>query len=283
MPRTGKMIERAGTLDPYSGYTSVKDDPEFVSRIKSLIGKPFESAVNPSVAANVRDPKRNYSVLGENFYGTTPEEKQEEARHLGLAALPEGKHIFGIGAGANPTTWSHEFRHDKIGDEATNRAADLVYGSTSRDAYVANVERLWRLHKNFEEDTETPFADREKYALRLAHGILSSRPEYRVDNIKPDIARHISINREGTSPFAEAVEHPVESLIGDKVDTEMGRMTKSTAKERAAYPFLLFAGREDLPRSKHYGGASLGEEVEKPKAKKRGGTIENTTHNRKIL
>lgn len=282
MPRTGKTIERAGTLDPYSGYTSAKDDPEFESRAKSIIGKPFESVIDRSVAQNIGTPNSQYNYLGLNTHkAETPEQKKKVAKLLGLAALPEGKHVFGVGSGAGPHTWAHEFRHDKVDDETYNRVADLIYGSTSRDAYVANVDSLWE-HLNG-LDNETPFAERERKALNLANNFLYARPEYRTDNIQPSIDYHFNINRKGPSSFTETVRHPIESIMGDKVDTEMGRIAKSTAKERAAYPFLLFAGREDLPRSQSYEGASLGEKIEKTKSKKRGGAIENTTHSRKMI
>ena len=284
MPRTGKMIERAGTLDPYSGYTSVKDDPEFVSRVKALIGAPYQSLVDPSVAANVKNPNRKYTVLGENFFGKTDEDKANEAEHLGIAALPEGKRIFGIGAGASPSTWAHEFRHDEIKNEYANRLMDFIHGSTSRDAYVANVEGLWGHNKDYKKDYETPFEEREKYALEQAANFLV--PSYnRVNGIYPDVDQHVEINSKGVNKKNEFIYHPIDSLMGNTVDTEKGRIARGTAVERATYPFLLFAGRPDLPRSKEHSGASLGEEVpqEKTSSKKRGGFIENTTHDRKII
>lgn len=276
---TGVMGLRAGDEDTFSGYTSVKDDPEFISRVKARIGKPFEHMVDPSIAANLYDPKEAFTILGVNTRLADTEEKRKKvAKDLGLGALPEGKHVFGVGAGARPQTWAHEFRHDFEHDEGGNSLLDLIYGSTSRSAYVGNVNRLWNKANG---DEKAPFEEREKFALKYADSLmyndaLHNNSKSLVEGVGyPDIWAHKGINSKGPSTISETLSHPIDAATKGLAKTEMGGISQRHAQERAAYPFLLFAGRPDLNPTPKQGGT--------PDKYKRGGSIENTTHTRKTI
>lgn len=257
----------ARQLDPYGEYTAV-DDPEFEAKVRAKIGAPYEKYVNKSVAANVHDPERKYNVLGANV-GDIPKERREEAaENYGLASLPEGKHVLGIGAGASPSTFAHEFRHDAPEfNELGNRVQDTIF-SNSPAQYVRNLEDLYgyyhvtRMGQDPDEIINTPFADKERWFMEFFHGQNPNGPRGLLLNAKLNAAEEPSV-------LDKLFSHPIDYLTGNTKDTPTGKITQGTLEDRVAYPFLNFVGSPRLPKL--------------PEGKANGGMIENTTYSRKIL
>ena len=180
----------------------------------------------------------------------------------------------GVGAGASPGTFAHEFRHhakDKTGwvDDSTNHLLDVV-ASPSKGAYLRNIDHAYeQIGADELWHTTTPiynpyatFAEKEKVVLDAINAWNNKKskhhdPEHRVPNNIFEHYRH-NVGFLSGSP---------QEKYSDKnlLETSTGMLPRSMVNERAAYPFLNFLG------SNFYNDAA---EAAKRKDKKaEGGTI----------
>lgn len=256
------------------------ESPEFLALMRSKIGDRFKKSVTPEkigLAALLGDPKANWNVRGfnSNEIMSTKELEDYAGPVLEGKKPPEGKRIFGVGAGAQPRTWAHEFRHDLIRDEFGNRMLDVMYGSTSLPAYKANIEQVYEhltssnpenskkssneRFISYLEALSTPIEEKEKFVLNALKNSYAARHE--VDKAiggfsqifgKNYIDKNFELNRSGA----------VGGTKGSKT------LPEDVLEFRSKFPFLNFIGRLEDPTSKK---------------KAAGGAIENTTHDRKII
>lgn len=236
-------------IDPWGGRVSV-DDPEFEAQVRAKIGDPYKDLVNKALAQNVGSETGIRSLLGVNLT-KTPEKDRKTPDYTGapgaFLSFDQKKPIIGVGAGASPQTFAHEFRHNVEHDEYRNRLYDLMY-SNSPTQYAANLEFAYNRIAEPGKRVKS-LADKEKYVL--AH--LYNLPE------DIDINKHIKINQ-GDTPFTFSKT--------TELGYPRGAASKAAIKERVQYPFLNFVGLKDLPDPAKY---------------KAGGSIENTTHDRKLI
>lgn len=240
---------RYKNLDEFFGRVSTKD-PEFAAKVRSKIGAPYEYLVDPSQAQNIGDPNTPYGLLGANIAHyrdptkpgsvgatTTVQERQQEADRTGLASLGADprKSVFGLGAGAAPSTFSHEFRHNVEKNESQNRLQDLLHSPTPED-YVKNIQFMYQTFTN-SYGAKVPFAEKEKMILEE----FLNREQY--DLFK----RHSAINNYDTSTIQEFQAHPIDVITGNRKVGSHGNLTQGTYKERVQYPFLNFVGAPDNP------------------------------------
>lgn len=240
---------RYKNLDEYFGRVSTKS-PEFAAKVRSKIGAPYEHLVDPSQAQNIGAPDALYSTLGINLAhyrdptkpgsvgaATTVQERQQELDNAGLASLMADprKLVFGLGAGANPTTFAHEFRHNVEKDEDANRLQDLLYSSTPED-YARNIQSMYQQFGDT-YGSKVPFAEKEKLVLEKV-----------LDPEQYDLfARHRAINNYDPSFSLELLAHPIDMVMGNRKVGSHGNLTEGAYKERVQYPFLNFVGAPDIP------------------------------------
>jgi hypothetical protein len=170
--------------------------------------------------------------------------------------------------------------------------ADLMH-STSAYQYANNIQSLYEKIYG-EAGKELPFEIREK---RVLENMPISGLESRI------ISRHQNINRGEQGEAREFLSHPVDYIKGERYEDpykkSATKLTKGTIQERAELPYLSFVGRTDLPDPlfaeekgllrRLYGtnekaikrAEARAKEVEQKKAA--GGSIENTTHYRKMI
>lgn len=294
------------------------DSPEFEARVRAKIGKRFENEVanKTGLMSLVGDPKEYYPLYGVNFPGIRSKEYIEKRLKDEVGpdvSVPDKARIFGLGAGASPTVWAHELRHEKVKDELDNRLYDLMY-STSPQNYAANLLNTYEWMVGNTELIDNPYANKtfkqmEKEVLKRLNPItgpasLNAATEYqrnqpgvkdeasseekasnyaskkaKAKEISVNWDRHLSINADPTRQSR--------NLLAKKVnDEKLQDQIDQLLNERAALPFLNFVGSPDLAdlvinTPLPYGRKILKEEA--PKKKATGGAIENTTHDRKII
>lgn len=296
------------------------DSPEFQARVRAKIGKRFEGDVadKAGLLALVGDPRTYYSLYGVNF----PEVRSKEYIQQRLKnelynapAIPDKARIFGLGAGASPSVWAHEIRHEKVHDELDNRLYDLMY-STSPQNYAANLLHTYEWMVGNTELIDNPYTNKtfkqmEKEVLKIIDPSRAGTntwpdvrdeywqnqpkakdemsPEERAENyankkrkvseIAVNWDRHLNINADPTRQSR--------NLLAKKVnDEKLQDQINQLVNERATLPFLNFVGSPDLAdlvidTPLPYGRKILQEES--PKKKATGGAIENTTHDRKLI
>lgn len=274
--------EEAGDL--LKGKSPEEYGPEFASRMRAKIGYPNQDLVTPEqlgLMALIGNPKdKNWNFHGVNF-NESPNDKEGVARmNTFLApvlssnkqnAVPKGKTIFGIGANANTNTYSHELRHQKVEDEVENRVQDLLFGSTSLPSYRRNIQNSYDYLTGFDPKLKkTPLKEKEKYVLD-AYGEQIARyiRKHKEEDSPPAKLDLIDFARAPDNSYTNFKEHldrnkqgAVGAFIGDK------KLPTYMIKQRSVFPALNFMGRLGEFGSKGY---------------KTGGSIENTTHDRKLI
>jgi hypothetical protein len=271
------------------------DSPEFAALLRSKIGKDYQHMVNPEtigLAALLGNPRKTPSTL----YGVNvnkdlksfPERikrKIELDKNLGkyfdemnaerpalklkeaITGNPE-KRIFAFGTKADPTVWAHEFRHEEIKNEESNRIYDLL-NSTSYPDYKNKINMWYQYGRKL--GPKIPFDEKERIVLeQLRINLPLEIYEYMKRELSPEdknsgkgpiiqdaidfLNANIDLNRAGAKgPY----------------DPTGKQLDKNLIKARADIPLLNFIGKGIL------------ESV--PNKKASGGSIENTTHDRKIL
>ena len=271
MPQsTRRYFEESGDLvkgrSP-EDYGSV----EFQALMRSKLGPAYQHLASPEklgLISLVGDPKVAWNYSGVNYLRglETPEKTKSMAEDIAPVLegkeMPKGKRIFGIGTGGNAGTYSHELRHEDVRNEIENRVADLVHGSTSLPAYKANINSLYKYLTNFDpEKQKVSIDEKEKLVLsKLGGNIVVEKRRSRIgalnsimgDGFEGFINKNLELNKSGA----------VGGFLGNK------KLPNSIIEYRARMPFLNFVGR-----------------LEEPKTTKKasGGSIENTTHNRKLI
>ena len=194
--------------------------------------------------------------------------------------VPEGKTIIGVGQNANPNTFTHELRHEKSWsfnpekDELINRFYDLMYGSTSYPAYTSNLRRVYdaaiREDPEFYKGTEDAdyarrrkmawgASDKDREAYILKHPFLKDLLSPAKEDVSlPTIAKNV---------FSDIVDKNYQ-INSSRPYIKTEDLPKDAIELRSKFPFLNFVGKVEEPESKK---------------KSTGGTIENTTHDRKII
>lgn len=271
-PNTRRYFEESEDL--ISGVSP--DRPEFETLIRSKIGGRFKELVTPEkigLAALIGDPKAKWSLRGFQSREILPPEQIKE--HAGPILEgkepPAGKRIFGVGAGASPRTWAHEFRHDLERNEYNNRMLDVMYGSTSLPAYKANIEKVYEhLTRSDPENRKKSFEERYK----IHYAPLEEKEKFVLDKLKNSYASRRELNEE-MGAFSQIFD---ESYIDENFKlnrsgavggTKNGKtLPKDVLEFRSKFPFLNFIGRLEEPSTKK---------------KATGGAIENTTHDRKLI
>lgn len=294
------------------------DSPEFEARVRAKIGKRFENEVanKAGLLSLVGDPKEYYPLYGVNFPGIRSKEYIEKRLKDEVGpdvSVPDKARIFGLGAGASPTVWAHELRHEKVKDELDNRLYDLMY-STSPQNYAANLLHTYEWMVGNTELIDNPYANKtfkqmEKEVLKRIDPILDiSTPNVSSEYVKNQPTwddktspeeigelyrnkvnkrREISANWERHLKINADPTRQSRNLLAKKVnDEKLQSQIDQLLSERAALPFLNFVGGNDLAdlvigTPLPYGRKILKEEA--PKKKATGGAIENTTHDRKII
>ena len=267
------------------------DSPEFAALLRSKIGKEYQHLVNPEtvgLAALVGDPKAEPSNLyGVNMGNTTKslpkriKEKLETDKQLGkyfqevgsdrppqtwldtITGKPQ-KRIFALGTQADPETWAHEFRHEEIKHEHENRIQDLL-NSTSYPDYKNKIN-MWYHHITGSPDKKKmPFDQQEKFVLdRLRQDLPLAVQAY----MNKQTGK--SVNYEDADSFVKNNINMNRSGVKGAHDAAGNKLDDFTIKARADIPLLNFIG--------------MGKTSELTPAKKAaGGSVENTTHDRKII
>jgi hypothetical protein len=153
--------------------------PEFEALIRSKVGGPFQRIVSPETVAaseligSAGEEFPFARLRGRNYPEGVSSKKianslNQELGFFGpqveqVSKLPEGKRIFGMGRHARPDVWSHEYRHEQIGDERKNRMYDVVYGSTSLPAYKTNIEQVYEYLMFTNDDfKKLPFEEKQE-------------------------------------------------------------------------------------------------------------------------
>ena len=264
------------------------DSPEFAALLRSKIGKDYQHLVNPEtigLAALMGDPKATPSNLYGLNTGNTPKSLPERIKHKLELDEQLGKHfdeikadrppktwtetltgkdkkrIFALGNQADPETWAHEFRHEEIKSEDENRIQDL-FNSTSYPDYKNKINMWYNYGKK--AAPEVPFNEKEKIVLN----------ELRL-NLPLAIQRYMSNQAGKTVSFEDAADllktHIDLNRSGAKgaYDSAGKKLDKNFIKARVDIPLLNFIGQGIL------------EPTLKKKAS--GGSIEKTTHDRKII
>jgi len=247
MPKSG--LRQLKQLNTYENYTSV-DDPEFAGKVKASIGKPYEDQVDPKTAVNIGPPDRRLTTLGLNLNpGADTSRLANNLNKIGLpkaaaqvATLPPEKRVLGLGAGANPVTFAHEFRHNTVHSEEKNRVLDLIY-SSSPEHYASNVQSLWELI-NRKTGKNIPIKQKETEVLSM---LKESKNSKKLLNNFPisDLGLHKKLNQYNLSKLDTVSTYPYETML-DTAETRSGEAPVSMVKARAEFPALHFVGT-DIP------------------------------------
>lgn len=250
--------------NPFGNPTSV-DDPEFVAQVRAKLGPRYEDLVNEqtkSQAANIGDFKDPYNVLGyrvrkENF--KTPEDfikAKEKDTHLATTKKQlediksPDKLIYGVGAGASPQTFAHEFRHEKIRDERENRLEDVL-ASNSPQQYRQNLEFLYEQIYGKKAD-KIPTLELEK---RLGKDVSARNRWAGNKNINVENIKSIPV------PWAEYARKKLSSsgILGVLPEAAQQYVERQAAMDRVEQPYLNFVSSDyDLINPDLTGHASGG-------------------------
>jgi len=232
-------------IDPYGGRISV-DDPEFVAQVRAKLGPKYKNLVDEKTkhqAANIGGPKSKYTQYGYRYRAEhlTPEElmgaKKEDA---GLAInvgqlkdiLSPDIYVYGLGAGASPRTFAHEFRHKEVGNEGKNRLLDVI-SSNSQPDYIKNLRLLYE-HERDESSDDVPISELEKLLHRQLglHALLNKKdPE--------NYAAYTPSNWEDRKRTLEN-----SGILSVLPDVAQQYVQRKAAMDRVAQPYLNFEGKE---------------------------------------
>ena len=237
-------------LDPYAGPLK-PENPEFEAQVRARMGSPFTPLVDPAMAAYIGPDSQGMSLRG--FFapgGVSPESQLRSLESFGMDSVGrEGKQVFGVGKGATPQVWAHEFRHREVKDEFSNRMKDVAY-SASQQAYQQNVRTAhdYLVRQGRAEDRGYTFEEKEKAVLRLM-------PVY-VDESRNLIQPYVNRNQ-GNPSYLDQV---LGVTLGD-------RMERKRAAEQSRLPFLLWAGKDSRPPVGHNRPVSAAREETPPRTR----------------
>jgi hypothetical protein len=276
------------------------DSPEFAALLRSKIGKDYQHLVNPEtigLAALIGDPRTRPSNLyglntgSSEYEGTKKSLLRRIKSKIGMdedfgkyfdeikADRPpktwtetitgkDKKRIFALGNQADPETWAHEFRHEEIKNEESNRIYDLL-NSTSYPDYKNKINMWYQYGRKL--GPKIPFDEKERIVLeQLRINLPLEIYEYMKRELSPEdknsgkgpiiqdaidfLNANIDLNRAGAKgPY----------------DPTGKQLDRNLIKARADIPLLNFIGKGILESA--------------PNKKASGGSIENTTHDRKII
>jgi hypothetical protein len=217
------------------------EHPEFRGQVLARLGGRYEEAFDPSLARYVGPDDLSLSLRGfQASPGAPVENKLQQVGRAGgdVSGLDAAPGVYGIGRGATPTTWAHEFRHLDVKDEGTNRLMDVAF-SPSLQAYQSNVRSAYAYYADqWGLEPEVTFREKEKYVIgRLNPGMLD--PKFSLVEEKS----HREFNRTGEWPGPDIGWGPT---FGS-VETPQGRLPKRALRDRAKYPYFMWVGRDDHP------------------------------------
>lgn len=287
-----EIEEASGPLDP--------SHPEFDARVRARMGPEFADLFNPAEKAQsmvVGDPTAEYTTLGINFRPDTPIERIREVLEPVThetrtwsrdfperkpQVIPKGKRIFGLGAGATPQTWAHEYRHNRLypgntldDAETLNRVYDILYSSTSLPAYRNQIRKAhraffeWAPDLSFEDRMtlrQLPDADKEERVLHM----VATRTDHRSSLDVPFLSALRSAFR-GSEALPKNPNNVIrynyelnkKGAVGGFLGKE--QLPSDVIDYRARYPFLNFIGRLGNDVEKYAeGGEVQAEPTESP-------------------
>lgn len=112
-------------------------NPEFEALIRAHIGTPYTSSVDKSKAQWVNSPPLN--LLGLYVHPTAAEDSIagliRQLLRVDASADIQPDSVYTFGPKADPTVWSHEFRHRAVmpeDDEGENRVRDAYYAASPK-------------------------------------------------------------------------------------------------------------------------------------------------------
>jgi len=292
---------------PWMGRVDVNKDPEAAAKIRSKLMPSEQNLVDTSRMVNVGDPDVYYSTLGVNFQNAPDANKKlvppTFEQKLKLVprdyAISEAQYekfekpstnILGIGSGASPQTFAHEARHNAITNEYINRIHDIM-GSNSAPQYQSNINAFY--HNYFvaqnpnKYSNKDSFADKESRVLEdTKSSMLRVVPEYKWGN-SDFVDTHKLYNQsfaKGEEPgtWDKLTTHPIDYITGNEVETSKGVLPKTMLEERNKFPFLNFVGSDPGPVSSGMPG-DMEPKFDPNRNYKRGGAVERTTHDRKMI
>ena len=309
--------------DPFGNRLDIASDPEAAAKIRSKMLPEDQGLVNLAQMMNIGKPKGKYTALGVNMSPNDPSRPApsyiDKLNELSDVLQPNDlnrledpqKTIMGLGAGASPQTFAHEARHNKIIDEYTNRANDVL-GSNSAAQYHNNINDYYNYlvmkHPNYGYSNKDPFDKKEDTVLDYIKHAFQKR--YQTDpgdideksfHITRPAQDVINLHKTYNQDFAKGEEpnlwdklsHPIDYMLGHTKETSQGVFPQTMIEDRARFPFLNFVGSNPgAVRSGYPGDAGMGYDPKRenggagtpePKEHKRGGFVERTTHDRKIL
>mgnify|MGYP003325193054 CR=1 FL=1 len=314
-----KGLRSLKDYDPFGNYIN-PDSPEFEAKVRSNIPDAYRYLVDKNKAAGIKDPTKMYSTLGLNvsdadvFHRLTQFDSlsKDDVKKLS----DESKHVYGIGLGASPLVYAHEFQHDKIDDEFNNRLA-LLTASNSPESYWHNINDVYNWYvmnraTHSEKDPKTgkhipyknsdPFKQKEEAVLNSLNAYFRARDMNGAENIlgkgnyPPNTDLHREVNQNwdaGKDPPRLWTTYPMDYLKGNTRETSKGVLPRTMIEERAKFPYLNFVGSDPGPITSGYreSGKELRVQYDpehdpRPKDQrpyKRGGSVERTTRDRKIL
>jgi hypothetical protein len=235
-------------MDPYGGRIPT-DDPEFVAKVRAKLGPEYEHLVDKntkSQAANIGRPDAKFNYLGyytpRNIFPSEEEYvkgKKEQAQFFkDLVSnkkqledmVSPNKSVYGVGAGASPQTFAHEFRHSVIHDEENNRLLDLI-SSNSPTQYRRNLESYYEQIHNKPAD-KIPLSELEYYF----HEALNRADLFNTDG--KDDGSYIS----APMPLREKTKQTLENsgILSALPDVAQQYIQRKAAMDRVAQPYLNF-------------------------------------------
>lgn len=232
-------------MDPYGGRIST-DDPEFVAKVRAKLGPEYEHLVDEntkSQAANIGRPDAQFNLLGYRYRAEDidpniiTEERKKDARLATTFGqlkdiLSPNKTIYGLGAGASPQTFAHEFRHKIIQDEESNRIKDVL-ASNSLEQYKANLRLLYeQISKKPADNVTIPELEKHLHERLNIHNFLSAH--------KPkDYLPYVPHNWEDRKRTLEN-----SGILSVLPDVAQQYIQRKAAMDRVAQPYLNFEGKE---------------------------------------
>ena len=232
-------------MDPYGGRIST-DDFDFVAKVRAKLGPEYEHLVDEktkSQAANIGRPDAKYTDLGYRYRAEhldpniITQERKKDARLATTFGqlediLSPSKLVYGLGAGASPRTFAHEFRHKLVDNENKNRLLDVL-SSDSHPDYVRNLRFLYEnIHRKSADSV--PISELEK----LLHNQLGV---------------HNLLSKQNSKDYLPYVPHEWEDrkrtlensgILSVLPDVAQQYIQRKAAMDRVAQPYLNFEGKE---------------------------------------
>jgi len=242
-------------IDPHGGRIST-DDPEFVAQVRAKLGPKYEHLVDENKkfqAANIGDPQTRYTYLGLNFpkkeYATQKDLVDAKTQFLDPITSAKDKKalnspnvsIYGIGSGASPQVFAHEFRHNVMHDERNNRLLDII-SANSPTQYRRNLESYYEYIRKKPAD-KVPLSELEYIFHEALHSNI-----FKNKNGKDD---EDSIY--APPPLWEKSKQALENsgILNALPDVAQQYIQRKAAMDRVAQPYLNF-GRAPPLGGPHY-------------------------------